>query len=208
MQGLQRPYAALAALLGWFALGLQLHLMFGYAALNGETPLLSILRFFSFFTVVTNTIAAISLSLSAFGRSNFMTRPNTQAAIAVYIFVVSLIYTLLLRNLWNPSGEQRLADTLLHYAMPALYLLYWILFVPKEPLRYSGTIAWLICPAVYVVFALWRGAVTGQYPYPFLDAGRLGYAHIALNIAGLGAVFLGFGLVAVFLGKAIARTGR
>jgi hypothetical protein len=205
MQSLQRPYAALAALLGLFALVLQFYLMLGYAAANGQTPLWGVLDFFSFFTVLTNTIAVVVLAASALSAANFLTRPNAQTAVAVYIVIVCVIYTLLLRNLWNPNGAQRLADYLLHYAMPGLYVIYWRLFVPKDTLRFRVAILWLIYPAFYVVCMLWRGAVIGQYPYPFLDAGKLGYAHIALNVAGLGALFFGLGIAAIWLGHRLNR---
>lgn len=195
----KRIYTGFAALLGFFALALQFHLMLGYAASNGETALWGIFRFFSFFTVLTNTIAAIALVATALNSANFLTRPNAQTAIAVYILVVSVIYTLLLRNLWNPSGAQRLADYLLHYAMPAIYLLYWMLFVSKGTLRFRDALPWLAYPIVYVVCMLWRGALIGQYPYPFLDASEFGYERIALNILGLGVVFLGLGLIAVWI---------
>ena len=205
MQSFRRPYAALAALLGLFALVLQFYLMLGYAAASGETPLWGAFRFFSYFTVLTNTVAVIVLAATAFGAANFLTRPSAQTAVAVYIVIVCVIYTLLLRNLWNPNGAQRLADYLLHYATPALYVIYWRLFVPKGTLRFLDAIPWLIYPAIYVVCMLWRGAVIGQYPYPFLDAGRLGYERTALNIVGLGAVFLALGLAAIWLGHRLSR---
>lgn len=205
MQSLKRPYAALAAVLGLFALVLQFKLMLGYAAVSGQTPLWGVFRFFSFFTVLTNTIAATVLVATALGLPNFLTRPSTQTAVAVYIVIVCVIYTLLLRNLWNPSGAQRVADYLLHYAMPGIYVAYWGVFVPKGGLRFRDAFRWLIYPAVYVACMLGRGAVIGQYPYPFLDADKLGYARVALNIAGLGAVFFGLGLFAIWLGHRLAK---
>lgn len=195
----KRIYAGFAALLGIFTLVLQFRLMLGYDAWNSEAALWSASQFFGYFTVLTNTIAAIALAATAFNSANFLTRPNAQTAIAVYILVVSMIYTLLLRNLWNPSGAQRLADYLLHYAMPAVYLLYWMLFVSKGTLRFRDALPWLAYPIVYVVCMLWRGALIGQYPYPFLDASEFGYARIALNILGLGVVFLGLGLIAIWI---------
>jgi hypothetical protein len=208
MKSLKRPYAALAALVGIFALALQFNLMLGYAAANGQTPLWGVHRFFSFFTVLTNAIAAIVFAVTAFNAKNFLTRPSAQTAVAVYIVIVCVIYTQLLRNLWDPSGAQRLADYLLHYAMPGIYVVYWGLFVPKGVLRYRDAFPWLIYPAVYVACMLWRGAVIGQYPYPFLDADKLGYASVALNIAGLGAVFFALGLFAIWLGRRLARKAK
>ena len=205
MQSLQRPYAAIVALIGLFALVLQFYLMLGYEAVSGETPLWSVFRFFSYFTVLTNTLAVIVLAAAALGAANFFTRPTTQTSVAVYIVIVCVIYTLLLRNLWNPDGAQLLADYLLHYAMPGLYVIYWGLFAPKDSLRFRDAISWLIYPAVYVVYILGRGALIGQYPYPFLEAGNIGYVHIALNVVGLGALFLGLGIVTIWLGHRLSR---
>lgn len=205
MQSLQRPYAAIVALIGLFALLLQFYLTLGYAAESGETLLWGVFRFFSYFTVLTNTLAVFALAATTLGASNFLARPNAQTAIAVYIVIVCVIYTLLLRNLWNPNGAQRLADYLLHYAMPGLYVIYWGLFVSTDSLRFRDALSWLIYPAIYVVYMLGRGALIGQYPYPFLDAGNIGYAHIALNVVGLGALFLGLGIAAIWLGHRLSR---
>lgn len=205
MQSLQRPYAAIVALIGLFALALQFYLMLDYAAEGGETLLWAVFRFFSYFTVLTNTLAVVALAATTLGGANFLARPNAQTAIAVYIVIVCVIYTLLLRNLWNPNGAQLLADYLLHYVVPGLYVIYWGLFVPKESLRFREAVSWLIYPAVYVVYILGRGALIGQYPYPFLEAGHIGYAHIALNVVGLGALFLGLGIAAIWLGHRLSR---
>jgi hypothetical protein len=208
MQALKRSCAAAVALIGLFALALQLDLMLGYAAASGETALWGVLRFFSFFTVLTNTIAVIVLTATALNARNFLARPSAQTALLVYIIIVCVIYTALLRNLWDPNGAQELADDLLHYVMPALYLIFWLLFVPKHELRLRDAFSWLIYPGLYVAAILWRGAMIGQYPYPFLDAGKLGYGHIALNIVGLGAIFLGLGLAAIWVGMRAAKKLR
>jgi hypothetical protein len=205
MQSLKRPYAAAVALIGLFALALQFELMLGYAAASGQTPLWGVLRFLSFFTVLTNAIAVIVLATTALNARNFLARPTAQTAVVVYIVIVCVIYTLLLRKLWTPSGAQELANDLLHYAMPALYLIFWAVFVPKHELRFRDSVSWLIYPALYVAAMLWRGAVIGQYPYPFLDADKLGYGRVALNIAGLGVVFFGLGLAAIWLGYRLGR---
>ena len=89
--------------------------------------------------------------------------------------------------------------------MPSLYLVYWLAFVPKGTLRYRDAVPWLIYPAIYVILILWRGALIGEYPYPFLNAGGLGYARVALNIVGLGAVFLGLGVAAIWLDRRLTK---
>lgn len=53
-----RTYAATGALLGWFALALQLCLML-IDAPRGEATLGTVITFFSFFTILTNLLVAI-----------------------------------------------------------------------------------------------------------------------------------------------------
>ena len=52
---------------------------------------------------------------------------------------------------------------------------------------------WLIYPLVYLCFALNRGALTSRYPYPFIDAGKLGYASALANTAALLVAFVALG---------------
>ena len=73
--------------------------------------------------------------------------------------------------------------------MPPLYVFDWIAFVPKQSLQYRQIIAWQIFPIAYAVVVMLRGALTGYYPYPFLDAGTYGYPQVAINIAGVERVF-------------------
>ena len=45
-------------------------------------------------------------------------------------------------------------------------------------LRWKDAVAWLAYPGVYLVYILARGAVSGLYPYPFVDVNVLGYAGV------------------------------
>ena len=60
-------------------------------------------------------------------------------------------------------------------------------------------VAWLAVPAVYGAYTLAHGAVSGFYPYPFLDAGVLGVEAVLATMAVFAAGFLalGLGIVAV-----------
>jgi hypothetical protein len=47
-----------------------------------------------------------------------------------------------------------------------------------------------------------RGALVGLYPYPFIDAGRLGYARVFLNAGGMLIAFICISLALVALDRA------
>ena len=57
---------------------------------------------------------------------------------------------------------------------------------------------YLIYPALYAAWTLLYGAITGWYPYPFVNAARLGYAHLAGNLVALACVVVS--IPVMFLG--------
>lgn len=196
-------YAAMGALLGWFALALQLCLMLVQAP--GPERLGAVIIYFSFFTILTNVLTALVLTAVALqpkaGWGQWFCRPSVQAATAVYIAIVGMVYQLLLRQLWNPQGAQWVADVLLHSIIPVGYVLYWMLFAPRAGLNWKDAVIWLTYPALYLVYTLARGAMSGLYPYPFVDVNVLGYGGVLARAAGFLLVFLGMGLLVVAVGR-------
>ena len=121
------------------------------------------------------------------------------------IVIVSLIYNLLLRQLWHPQGRQLLADMLMHDVMPLLFLLHWWLVIPKESLHWRQIGAWQIYPAAYFVYSLARGALNGWYPYPFFDVPKLGYLQVLINAALILLAFVAVALVLVAVARRQTR---
>ncbi len=149
----------------------------------------SLLNYFSYFTILTNLLLAVGTSTLAWAPATalgrFFSRPPVQAGLALYIAVVGLTYSLLLRHTWNPQGAQKLADLLLHDVTPVLYLAYWLLKAPKAALAGRYAFLWLTYPLTYLGYALLRGRYDGFYPYPFINAAQLGYAQALSNAAFL-----------------------
>jgi hypothetical protein len=200
-----KSFAVFTAFIAWFALGLQLYIMIDNVSGNGLTVLGAITRFLVFFTILTNLLVAVCLTVRAASPSNalgrFFEKPAVLAAVAVYIFIVALVYNLILRKLWAPVGNQRLADELLHVIVPIFYLAYWFLFAPKYGLQWSHTLQWLSYPAAYLVYALVRGAAEGFYAYPFIDVNENGALKVLLNSIVLMAVFVIAGLAVIVIAK-------
>jgi hypothetical protein len=200
---------AAIAVVTWFALALQFYLMVIDSQAQGAERVRLIVNYFSFFTILANLLVALGLSFtlvvphSSWGR--FFSRPVAASGTAVYIAIVGVSYSLLLRHLWNPQRAQKIADILLHDLVPVLYVGYWLIFVPKGSLRWKDTFSWLLYPLVYFCYSLIRGAVTGWYAYPFIDASKLGYSQVLVNAAMLVCVFLAVALLAVASGRWMRR---
>ena len=114
---------------------------------------------------------------------------------------MGIAYTLLLQRLWHPTGPQLVADMLLHHLMPALFVFYWWVAVPGNELRWSQVSRWTFYPVFYFMYAMIRGALSGAYPYPFIDADALGYRRALGNAGGLLVGFIAVALLLVAVGR-------
>ncbi|MDX9676686.1 MULTISPECIES: Pr6Pr family membrane protein [Pseudomonas] len=201
----RRRLITCAAILGWAGLGIQLYLIFFARLSVGASLLGGLVSFFSYFTILTNTLVATVLTCAVTARETAARRwflqPWVSSGIAVSIAVVGLAYSLLLRHLWHPEGWQFIADELLHDVMPLLFLGYWWLCVPKGTLRLGHLPVWLIYPLVYFIYALLRGHLLGAYAYPFIDVAVLGYSQVLLNAGGILLGFVGIGLLVISLDR-------
>jgi hypothetical protein len=198
-----RSALAIIAVVAWFALVLQFLLMVQRA--EPGTVLHAVINYFSFFTILTNLLVAVGTTVpllapqSAAGR--FSARPSTQSGTAVYIAIVGITYSLLLRHMWNPQGMQKIADVLLHDVVPVLYVAFWIFLVPKFTLRWSDAVRWLAFPLVYMVYTVARGLIAHWYPYYFIDIDTIGWSLALIHAAGLLLAFFGFGLLFISIGR-------
>ncbi len=146
-----------------------------------------------FFTVLTNLGVVLHMLAVAWGWRISAARA---AGLVVSIVFVALVYHAVLARLWAPEGLQWWADQGLHSAVPLGTVLWWAVLAPKGVSRRDMP-GWMVWPLVYCAYALIRGAVSGVWPYPFLDADALGWLRVTGNIAVLIALFaaLGAGLI-------------
>ncbi|TVS05601.1 MAG: hypothetical protein EA407_01690 [Rhodobacteraceae bacterium] len=150
-----------------------------------------------FFTILTNTLVAASfLRIAITGqRLSF----GWMSMLTMSMIMVALVYHLMLAHLYHFTGLNWWTDQGFHTLMPAFTLWFWLMETTRNAPRGGQPLWWLIWPAGYAVYAIARGLVTGWYPYPFFDLGALGFAPVALHVAGLvvGFAILGFALNAL-----------
>ena len=193
-----RGWHAVVALIGLVGLGAQV-----IALINGDNysllgPAMSWWNFFSYFTILSNVLVLLvnlDLARNPAGRQTTLWRVLRLNAV-VNISVTGLIAFTLLRRLPEVQalvGLGRLSDTLLHYVVPILTVLGWLLFGPRP--RFTIQTVWLslIFPAMWLVYTLIRGAVVTWYPYPFVDLRLIDPLEVLINCVFIGAMFVGFG---------------
>lgn len=206
---ISQAFLITGALLTWFALIAQFVLIIvNRTAAVPET----IVRYFSFFTILSNIMVALCFTWplinpeSSPGR--FWSKPVTLTAVALYIGATGVVYNTILRPLADFEGLQLVVDELLHLIIPVLFLLYWLLFVPKASLGWKNIGLWMIFPAVYCIYSLVRGAIVGYYPYPFFNADHLGYQQVLINCAGMVMLFGITAVVLVAIAKGMGKYSR
>jgi hypothetical protein len=189
-QQFKQGYSILIALLTWAAIIIQFYLMMEN---RNSSVAETTIRFFSFFTILTNLLVAIFFTILIFRFKNSL--PGDQknsgdvTAITVYITCVGLVYQILLRKTWHPQGMQMVTDELLHSVIPVLVLIYWFLFENTLSVPYSLIGRWLLYPLIYLIYVLIRGYFSGFYPYPFINIPALGIEKVLLNSIVMTALF-------------------
>ncbi len=152
----------------------------------------TIIRFFSYFTILTNILVALYFTSQIFYLKTFKFLKNDSAltAITAFILIVGLVYQVVLRWIWQPTGFQMIIDELLHSVNPVYVLVYWFLYVNASNLKPRNLFAWLLYPFIYFIFIMIRGHFSGFYPYPFIEVASIGYLKVFNNFLLLSLVAL------------------
>ena len=177
--------------------------------------------FFVFYTNLSNLLLAVyqlALGVSSFfpgsGVFRLLSAPGMALSMTLCIFVTHLIYQWVL----VPSARKRgkalsdigfssFGNLCVHYAVPWLTVVQWLLWQDKTDLTVGHAAWWLVLPLAYFAFAMLRartGVPIGHsdklYPYPFLDYPRLGAKRFWLYVIGILAFFFALGCLFVGIG--------
>ncbi|MDO9395632.1 MAG: Pr6Pr family membrane protein [Herbiconiux sp.] len=155
-----------------------------------------LVNFFSYFTILSNALAAVALLVGAYYCFTVRRDPAwytvSLAAVVTYMATTGVVYNLLLRSITLEQGRTLAwSNEVLHLWAPIYLVVVWILTPGKSPLRWRALAAIVAFPLVWVVYTMIRGALVGWYPYPFLNPGQPG---------GYGAVFVYVVAIAGFIG--------
>ncbi|MBE9048715.1 Pr6Pr family membrane protein [Pleurocapsales cyanobacterium LEGE 10410] len=199
---MKRKFEIFGLCIGWFAVLSQFVLMIQ----NRQTGIFeTVVRFFSFFTILTNILVAFVFTSLVLKEKKFLPKlllkDGTLTAITIFILIVGVVYQIVLRGIWEPTGLQFIVDELLHTVIPLYMLAYWFFNVDKSDLKPKKVFIWLLYPLIYIVFILIRGGFSNYYPYPFLNVSVIGYEQAIVNIAVIFALSVILIVGLLFLGK-------
>jgi hypothetical protein len=168
----------------------------------------NVVNFFSYFTNLSNLLAAGVLLLTARTQAMPAWTDRVRAISAMNMAVVGIVFTLLLRN-EDLGALQPWVNFVLHDLMPCAVVLDWLLDPPSIRLGVRDLMQFLAFPAAFLAYCLLRGAQTGWYPYPFLNPTRVGgYGGVALYAVGITVIFLLVGWTLGALGNRLGSNRR
>lgn len=167
-----RLYRAGFGVLALAAIGTQLASLIGKPSFNPVS-------YFSYFTIDSNLIAAAVLLVCASrSRSDDPRLDIVRGGAVVYMAVTGIVFTLLLSGT-DVDTAIPWVNTVVHELMPMVLVVDWLLATPVGRLTIRQGLTWLSFPLVWIVYTLIRGAISGLYPYPFLNPVNGGYSSVA-----------------------------
>lgn len=142
--------------------------------------------------------------------------PRARGAITFWILITGLVSHLLLEHGANPlpglvQGEDLFdewATFALHYVVPTMVFLDWLLFSPRRMATWAHLPLWLAYPLTYACVALGRATVypdfATPYPYFFLDPRQKGYGWVFGQFVVLAAEFAVLGALLILVDRLAA----
>ncbi|SUU86919.1 hypothetical protein EDC40_10662 [Aminobacter aminovorans] len=201
---LRRSLAFITAISAWSALGLQLMLLVGRMTADGASVVEAVWRFFGFFTIIMNLMAAVVASAMALSPGTALAGPRSRLVTAAAIVFGGLVYSVLLRAIWQPTGWQAVADHALHDATPVLFFLTWLAW-DHGGLRWRDALWAAVPPLAYCGYAFARGAADGWYAYWFLNPEALNLKQLSASIVVLTAAFLIIAVTLIAIDRLLVR---
>ena len=167
--------------------------MQAYADLGRDIPG-SLGMFFSYYTILTNIILVLiyASEVTPVRWLDLFRKPLVRGMMAANMMLVMLFVYFVLRHLSVLEGLSLICDFILHYATPVLYMIWWCLVALHGALRLKNLPLMLAPTFVYFLYAMARGAWVQEYPYPILNAIRLGYGQVLINAV---AMTIGLGVL-------------
>ncbi len=167
-------------------------------------------EYFTYFTIESNLMNIVVFAVGgvmALRRArDTPLLTSVRVSLLSYSVITGLVFNIMLRNL-PPHGFQGIQwpAEVMHVVIPIFVVLDWVL-APGRP-RVAWRALWLVAsyPVLWIIFTMIRGALTGWYPYPFLEPGQPGgYLSVLTFAVVMSGVLVGLSS----LGIAISRIRR
>ncbi len=161
-------------------------------------------------------IATVRLATNKDGKTEIFA-PQAKYTAMISLLVTALIAHFMLFDAMFKDGQLVWHLVAMHYIVPAMALLDWLLFDKKGKMAPWGPFIWISLAIVYLVVVmvgagplgldLGGGTTAGvtRYPYTFLDPAISGVGGVALFVGAMIVAFLALGYLIYAIDKMLGR---
>lgn len=131
---------------------------------------------------------------------------------------MSITVTFLIYHFLLSGGYENRADiirsTILHYIVPIMTIVDYILFDKKGIYKNIDPIIWLIIPLIYFLFIFIRAKLGSElsngsyYPYFFIDINKYGIKTVLKNALFITIAFTILGYIELFIDRLILKLSK
>lgn len=156
------------------------------------SPIGRIIFYYSFFTVLSNIMLALSCLILTF-------KPNCSNLLfnvirlngLVGVLITMIVYNLMLRGIHRPPTVLlQFANESLHVVIPLLGLISWLIYGPFYRMQLKVIVCAFLTLLTYGVYIFMRGYYTNLYPYPFINVNRVGYENAFIAVIAIAVLFV------------------
>jgi len=173
-----------------------------FALDNPNSPLLSGLSTFKYFTILSNLFVVVYFGLIYFlkmERYPFFNRMF--GGVVVYITITFIVFAVALQATWQPMGLAKIGTILNHYVTPILTIAFLVYYRDHYEFRKNDMFLWIVFPLVYGVFVIIHGAITSDYLYPFFEIDSIGVGNFILAFCSILVLFFALSFGAILISR-------
>lgn len=149
-------------------------------------------EYFSYFTIITTVLNVVALLFGGFAALNSerdtVFRTVIRQSLVTYGLISAGVYHLLLREVVDTTNAYVSGDSVpmlvFHTFVPAYLLIDWLVNPYRTRTPWVSMIVVIPLPVLWLGVTLYRGGLTGWYPYRFLNPlAEAGWSGVAQNVA-------------------------
>jgi len=160
------------------------------------------LHYFSYFTILSNLLAAAVFLILAVRRGERSAAfENVRGLAVICMTITGVVFSVLLSGTDVDTAIPWVNDVV-HSVMPIVVAVDWLLDPPRVRLTYRQGLTWVIVPFIWLVYTMVKGPIVDKYPYPFLDPANGGYGTVAIYVVAVLVVMAFVAVAAVWLANA------
>ena len=169
-------------------------------------------EYFAYFTIQSMLMCVVVLAAGGHfawrGRGDTRLFTIVRVSVLAYAVIACVVYNVLLRGLPSVPGYMWPVwpNEVLHVWAPILLVLDWIFSPGRHALRPRTALWALLYPVAWLAFTMVSGALTGWWPYPFLNPnGSNGVTGVIAYVLGIALVIWLIAFLGLLLAKLVSR---